>query len=134
MDHNLKEASLRYVKEDSQHIHKIVKISKLDPNRTIRSLSEQEFEKYWKAIEKNENWKVGREDFIERWYISGVHKKKGTIAEYLIDKSNQQVWISKKEALKLAFENKLHATIVCLSNEKKYLRSEYGLGAFSKIL
>jgi hypothetical protein len=76
----LKEASLRYVREDLLHIDKIVKLSKLDPHRIIQSLSEKEFEVYWKAIEQNESWKVGNETFIEKCIISGVHKQKGTIS------------------------------------------------------
>jgi hypothetical protein len=50
----LREASIRYVKQDPRHIHKIAKLSGLDPDRTIKSLSAKEFETYWKAIEKNE--------------------------------------------------------------------------------
>lgn len=83
-DLTLLEASLRYVAEDPNHGPKIAKMSNLDPNRKISSLSDEEFEKYWKALEKNENWSIGREDFIEKWIISGVHKKRGVIVEYLI--------------------------------------------------
>jgi hypothetical protein len=80
----LLEASLRYVKEDPGHGPKIAKMSNLDPNRKISSLSDEEFERYWKAIEKNERWEVGEEDFIPRGIISGVHKKRGVITEYLV--------------------------------------------------
>ena len=85
----LKEASLRYVFSNKNHIHKIVKISRLDPDRTIKSLSDKEFELYWKAMEQNEGWEVGDEDFIEKWIISGVHKKRGKITEYLLNQSGK---------------------------------------------
>jgi hypothetical protein len=47
----LLEASQRYVKEDPGHGPKVAKMSNLDPNRKISSLSDEEFERYWKAIE-----------------------------------------------------------------------------------
>lgn len=59
-DLTLLQASLRYVQEDPGHGPKIAKMSDLDPNRKISSLSDEEFERYWKAIEKNERWEVGR--------------------------------------------------------------------------
>ena len=130
----LREASLRYVKNDFSHIQKIVKISKLDSNRTIRALSDKEFKIYCKAFERIEKWEIGREDFIEKWYISKVRKQKGIITEYLIDMLNKRVWVSKKNALQLALDGRLHVTIVNLSNGKKYLRPEYNLKAFSYVV
>lgn len=50
---------LRYVASDLGHIDKIVKMTKLDPNRTIKSLTDREFEIYWKAVEENEGWPRG---------------------------------------------------------------------------
>lgn len=38
-----------------QYIDEIVKITKLDPERTIKSLSTAEFLIFWKAIEQIEN-------------------------------------------------------------------------------
>jgi hypothetical protein len=130
----LEEASLRYVKEDPNHIHKIVAISKLDPTRTIKSLSRTEFEIYWKAIEQNEGWGVGQENFIEKWHISGVHKRRGVIAEYLINKSGTSVWTSKEDALGFAKNGRLHVVIVCLKNGTTYLRPEFGSHAFHVIV
>ena len=129
----LKEASIRYVREDPNHIHKIVKICKLDPNRTIKSLSDKEFESYWKAIEQNEKWEVGREDFIEKWIISGIHKQRGVISEYLIVKNISQDWTPKEEALKLASEGRLHATLVHRKNGTSYLCPEHRAHAFVRI-
>ncbi len=121
----LLEASLRYVKEDTGHGLKIAKMSKLDPNRKIQSLSPEEFERYWKAIETNERWDVGEEDFIEKCFISGVHKIKGVISEYLIRSIAGSTWVSKQSAIKFAMEGKLHATVVHLKNGNCYLRPEY---------
>lgn len=87
------EASQRYVKEDPGHGPKIAKMSNLDANRKISSLSNEEFERYWKAIEKNESWEVGEEDFIKKEYISGVHKKRGVIVEYLIQRGDKSILV-----------------------------------------
>ena len=79
-------------------------MSNLDPNRKINSLSDEEFERYWKAIEKNECWEVGEEDFIPKWMISGVHKKRGVITEYLVCINKESIWLSKQEAIKWTME------------------------------
>lgn len=126
----LKQASEKYVESDPSHINTIVQLTKLDPNRTIKSLSDKEFESYWKAIEKKEGWRTGSEEFIEKWYISGVHKKHGVITEYLIVKNDTPIWISKEEAIKWALEGHLHATIVHMKNGLMFLRPEFGSGAF----
>lgn len=126
----LTQASKKYVASDPEHIHNVVKITKLDPNRTIKSLADKEFEIYWKAIEQIEGWEVGREDFIEKWYITGVHKKRGVITEYLIEKDNGPTWVLKEQALNLALEGKLHATVVHMKNGRLFLRPEFGSKAF----
>lgn len=128
---SLREASKRYVKEDPNHIHKIIKLTnnRLNADQKIKNLTNDEFEIYWKAIETNEKWEEGKEDFIARWYISGVHKKHGIITEYFVNSN----WISKAEALKLATEHRLHATIVHLKNGTEYLRPEYGASSFKLI-
>jgi hypothetical protein len=132
-DLTLIEASLRYVQEDPGHGSKIAKMSQLDPNRKISSLSDEEFERYWQAIEKNECWDVGREDFIEKWIISGVHKKRGVIFEYLVQKPTKRTWLKKDDATSLANEGRLHATVVHLKNGGTYLRPEYGAKPFELI-
>lgn len=131
----LENASKRYVKKDPDHIHKIIKLTKnrLTADRTIKSLTKEEFEIYWKAIEENEGWEVGEEEPIPRWIISGVHKKKGAITEYLIVKEKGSFWVSKADAIQLALEERIHATVVHLKNGTVYLRPEYGLKPFELI-
>ena len=97
------------------------------------SQSDREFEIFWKAIERVEKWEVGHEDFIEKWYISGVHKKRGTIIEYCVKKRGSFIWASKEEAVKLATENRLHAIIVHMENGIAFLRPEYNLKPFEQI-
>lgn len=126
----LLEASLRYVQEDPGHGQKIAKMSSLDRNRKISSLSDEEFERYWKAIEKNECWEVGAEDFIEKWIISGVRKKRGTITEYLVCSTKKSFWMPKQDAILWAHEGKLHAILVHMKNGSHYLRPEHGLHGF----
>lgn len=121
----LRAAIHRYDADNPKYIDEIVKITKLDPERTIKSLNKKEFEIFWKAIEFVEKWKVGEEDFIEKWIISGVHKKCGVIQEYLVEKPEKSIWTSKDRALELAKEGKLHVIIVHLKNGTQYLRPEY---------
>lgn len=129
----LLEASLRYVKEDPGHGPKIAKMSNLDAHRTINSLSDEEFERYWKSIEKNERWEVGEEDFFEKGIIAGVHKRRGIIFEYFVQKSKTGAWLSKEEAISLALEGRLHAILVRLKNGGFYLRPEHGHCSFPVI-
>lgn len=105
----------------------------LDPNRTIRSLNDKEFKSYWQAIEFVEGWEEGLEDFFEKWIISGVHKKRGTIFEYYVKKPQGSVWISKTDAIVLAQDHRLHATIVHLKCGTIYLRPEYRSKPFKMI-
>lgn len=130
----LREASERYVKEDPDHIRKIVKLSKLNPDRTINSLNTQEFEIYWRAIEKNEGWKIGREDPIPKEYITGVHRKRGTIYEYRISRNGKETWLSKSDAIALAEAGRLHAIVIHLQNGSCYLRPEHHAKSFSSMV
>ena len=124
----------KYDKSNAQEYRRmILSISKLDPNKRIKDLTTEEFNRLREAIERIEGWKPGREDVIEKWYITGVHKKRGIITEYLVDRERKTVWISKEEGLKLAEEKRLHATIVHLRNGTIYLRPEYGIASFVKV-
>ena len=120
----------RYDSTNPKYIDEVIKITGFDPERTIKSLSNKEFDMFWKAIEKVERWEVGREDFIEKWFISGVHKNYGVISEYLVKKKDSFVWTSKEAALKLTMEGKLHAVIVHLKSGRVYLRPEFGSKPF----
>jgi hypothetical protein len=111
----------------------LLSISKLDPKKRIKDLSGKEFDQLREAIERIEGWEVGQEDFIEKWYISGVHKKRGIITEYLVNKGGRDSWVAKEGALNLALEERLHATIVYLKNGTIYLRPEYGSHAFTRV-
>ena len=62
-----------------------------------------------------------------------VSKKRGIITEYLVNKGGKDSWVVKEEALNLALEGRLHATIVHLKNGTIYLRPEYGSHAFTRV-
>ena len=130
----LREAMHRYDSNNPLYIDEIVKITKFDPERTIKSLNDKDFEKFWKAIEKIEEWRPGEEEFFEKWIISGVHKTRGVISEYRINKSEGNEWFSKENALKLAGEHRLHAVIVHLKNGTKYLQPEYKASPFRRLV
>lgn len=121
----LRVAMEKYDSTNPRYIDIIVSKTGLDPERTIKSLNDKEFEKFWRAIEETEKWEVGREDFIERWYITSVHMKRGIIQEYCISKNGIETWLSKQEAIALAQEWRIHATVVHRSNGSLYLRPEY---------
>ena len=126
----LLEASARYVQEDPDHGPKIAKMSALDPKRKIKSLSDEEFERYWKAIEKNECWEVGNEEFIPKWIISGVHKKRGVIIEYQICLNDKSIWLIKQDAIQWVIEGRLRAILVHMKNGNYYLRPAHGQHGF----
>lgn len=126
--------SEKYDKDNAQEYRRmLLSISKLDPNKRIKDLAANEFDRLREAIERIEGWEVGQEELIKKWYISGVHKKNGVITEYLVDKEGKSSWISKEKAIKLAHERKLHATIVRLKNRTSYLRPEYGIKPFNQV-
>ncbi len=127
---SLRAAMKRYDASNPGYIDTIVSMTGFDPERTINSLTDHEFIRFWKAIEKVEKWQIGREDFIEKWYISGVHKKRGVIIEYLIAKTNGDVWVKRDEALKLGENHRLHAVMVHLKNGTVYIRPERGAHRF----
>ncbi len=100
-----------YDKENAKEYRRmLLSISKLDPKKRICDLTLKEFDQFREAIERIEGWEAGGEDFIEKSYISGVHKKLGVIVEYLINEE----WLSTKDALRLAMEGKLHAILLPL--------------------
>jgi hypothetical protein len=121
----LRAAIKRYDSTNPKYIDVIISKTGFDPGRTIKSLDDEEFEKFWRAIEDMEKWEVGREDFIERWYITAVHMKRGVIQEYCICKNGIETWLAKQEAIALAQERRIHATVVHRSNGSLYLRPEY---------
>ena len=121
----LRQASIDYTPDNPKHIDAIVEETGLDRTRKIRALNPLEFEKYWKAIEKIEKWGVGKEEFVPRWYITAVHMKNGVIQEYCIQRDGANFWVLKEEAIALARELRLHATLVHGANGSFYLRPEY---------
>jgi hypothetical protein len=129
----LRAAMKRYDCTNPKYIDEIVKITKFDPERTIKSLNNEEFEIFWKAIEQIEKWEVGEEIFIEKWVISGVHKKHNIITEYLVNCGIESTWFPKQDAIKLAVEGRLHAIIVHLKTGIMYLRPEFKTAPFELI-
>jgi hypothetical protein len=115
----------RYDSSNPNYINIIVSKTGFDAERRINSLTDAEFEKFCRAIEETEKWEVGREDYIERWYITGVHMKKGVIQEYCIRRNAKDVWISKCEAIELAQKWRIRAIVVHSSKGNSYLRPEY---------
>ena len=130
----LKQASIDYTPDNPDHIDSIVEETGFDRMRKISSLNPVEFEKYWKAIEKIEKWVAGREDFIDVWYITGVHIKRGVIQEYCIHKNGSDAWISKEEAISLASKQRIHAILVHSPNGSLYLRPEYKSKRFRDLI
>lgn len=126
----LRAAMEYYERKKIDYIDIIVDRTGLIPERTIKSLSDKEFESFWKAIEFVEDWTEGEEEFILKWIISGVRKKRGIIFEYFVQKAKEGVWLKKEEAIVLANEGRLHAIVVHLKNGTSYLRPEHGVKPF----
>lgn len=131
---SLREAMKRYDPANVKYIDTIISKTNLDPEQKIRSLNDRDFEKFWKAIEETEKWKVGQEDFIEKWYITGIRMKRGIIQEYRIHQNGHDVWISKEQAIALTQELRIHAIVVHHSNGTVYLRPEYHAKPFREMV
>lgn len=124
-------AAMKYYEpKKKDYIGIIVARTGLDPERTIKSLNDKEFESFWKAIEFVEDWTEGEEDFIPRGIILGVHKKRKVITEYLVCINKKSTWLSKQDAIKWTMEGKLHAILVHMKNGNHYLRPEHGQHSF----
>jgi hypothetical protein len=81
--------------------------------RTIFSLSDEEYEKLLKAMEAHEGWEEGYEEFNEIKKIIGVRmNKKRVISEYLIKDLQRKQWCLKDVVIAMAEEGHLHATVV----------------------
>ena len=89
-------------------------------NKKLKDLTKIEFSKFWKAIEKIEDYQVGK--ITELYAIRKLHKKNGSIFEYYIDPLG---WVSKDQCVKLAKANHLDV-IVCSSPSGSYIRSRPG--------
>ena len=97
-DLRLEQLSDKYDEENKEeHRRMLQSISKLDLTKKIKDLTPEEFEKLRITMERIEGWEIGRDDFIEKCYISGVHKKRGVIQEYLIKEGSKENWISKEK-------------------------------------
>jgi hypothetical protein len=98
--------------------------TKFDMDRTIRSLSDEEYEQLLEAMTKQEGWREGREEYIEVKKVLGVHvDKKHTISELLVGNSTGSIWVPKKEAIALAKAGLLYA-IVVHAKGAPYLRAK----------
>ena len=108
--------------------------TKFDMARTVKSLNTDEYEKLLKAMEVHEGWKEGHEEFVEVESITCVRmNKKHVISEYLIKDSKQEQWCSKDEAITLAEDGRLHATVVH-AKQGTYLRPEFHAKRFRDLV
>ena len=129
----MRQASLDYTPDNLAHIQAIVKETGFDADRKIKSLTSDELERYCRAIEKIEKWKPGKEEFVDRWYITGVHLKNGVIQEYCISCRGNEKWISKADAVLLAERWQIHAVVIHCKNGINYLRPEFKSKRFKDI-
>ncbi len=108
--------------------------TKFDMERTIRSLSDEEYEELLDAMKKHEGWREGREEPIVVKKVLGIHfDKRRVISEFLIGNGKEHVWLSRQEAIVLAEEGRLAAVIVH-TKRGVYLRPKYLGTPFHKML
>lgn len=108
--------------------------TKFDMDRTIRSLSDEDYEKLLDAMMKHEGWRVGREEYKEIKKIVGVHvDEKHVISELLVSCSVGKEWIKKAEAIILAAEGLLDA-IVVHAKKTVYLRPKFHHTSFRQMI
>lgn len=108
--------------------------TKIDMDRTIRSLNDEEFEKLLDAMTKHEGWRGGREEFTEVKQVLRVRvNKRHVITEFLVGNSSGSLWIAKKEAIVLAESGTLYAIVVNTKGEP-YLRPKFRHRSFKEII
>jgi hypothetical protein len=102
--------------------------------RTIRSLSEAEYEQLLDAMKRHEGWRDGREESIFVKKILSVHvNSKRVISEFLVGDDWEKQWVSKTSAISLAEAGKLHAVVVH-TKTGVYLRPEYHSTPFKQLI
>lgn len=99
------------------------KSTKLDMTRTIRSLSDDEFNTLIKKMENYEGWHPWPEgeEYTPIQKVAGVKMSNHRITSYLILNPPEQRWVTREEAINLAEKHLLRAVVV--HNKKHtYLR------------
>ncbi len=99
------------------------KSTKIDMNRTIRSLSDDEFNTLIKKMENYEGWHPWPEgeEYTPIQKIGGVKMNNHRVTSYLILNSPEQRWVTREEAINLA-ENHLLRAVVVHNKKCTYLR------------
>lgn len=99
--------------------------TKLDMKRTIRSLSENEFNTLIKKMENYEGWHPwpwpDGEDYTPIQKVGGVKMSHHRVTEYLIVNPSEKRWVTREEAIQLA-EKKLLRAVVVHNKKHTYLR------------
>lgn len=112
----------------------IKSFSKLDMERTIRSLNDEEYKRLLDAMKRHEGFREGREEPEEVKKILGVHvNKKRIISEFLVGNSEGKEWISKKDAVALADAGHLFAIVIRTKGEP-YLRPKFHRTSFKELV
>lgn len=108
--------------------------TKLDMERTIRSLNDEEYELLLDAMKKHEGWREGKEEYIEVKKVLGVHvTTKRIIFEFLVGNTLSNDWISKKDAIALTEQGYLYAIVVHTKGES-YLRPKFHQQSFKHLI
>lgn len=99
------------------------KTTKLDMNRTIESLSPDEFDILIRKMENYEGWHLWEdgEEYMPIQKIVGVKMRKHCITDFLVLGYLEKKWISREEAIRLAESRMLRAVVVHHSKQV-YLR------------
>ena len=107
--------------------------TKFEMDRTIRSLTDEEYEKLLDAMKTQEGWRAGKEEYIEVKNILGVrYNKKKVIVEFLVGSPEKSTWIPKAETITLTEKGCLHAVVVH-AKLSTYLRPEYHKPSFKQL-
>jgi hypothetical protein len=108
------------------------KKANLDSNRTLNSLSNDEFQRLLEAMQQCEGWEVGEENHFPLLAIIGTKRGKDhTFQDFQI---KDRGWKTKNEAIEIAEKENLCATIVYMKNGNKYLRSKPNQPSFSELI
>jgi hypothetical protein len=143
IDLTLEKMAKRYVgvkpdephnQESQRYCDALHKMTKFDMSRTVRSLSDEEYEKLLDAMKRHEGWREGFEEYITVKKVINVRlNSKKTISEFLIGDASERAWYSKAEAIALAERGLLHA-IVIHAKRGIYLRPEHHYKPFKSLV
>lgn len=132
----IKEMAYKYEPESSEKSESYCKCilsrSRLETERKLDSLDDEEFDKLLQAMQACEGWEVGKETYFPITKITEACRGRDrTIQYFQIDGAE---WVSKETAVQMAENANLYAVVVHMKNGNKFLRPKQNQPAFHALI